>query len=208
LKPPARPATRLILMTPRITDVEAFATTLAAACGAADVAAVIADLEQRTDRAAWRMLAAPVQAAAAAFLTADNPEAVVEAGADGAHVTAFRDFAAARERLTGRIVGAGGLRSRDDAMSAAAGDADYVLFGEPDARGTRPGIPALLERIEWWSEVIRTPCVGFAATLEEVTAIARAGADFVALREAAWDATDPALAIAEAGRRLGVKEPA
>jgi len=207
LKTPARPATRLILMTPRIADAEAFAPLLAAACGAADIAAVIADLEHRNAEG-YRALAMPVQAAGAAFLLEDNPHAVADASADGVHLTSFKDFAAAREQLAGRIVGTGGLRSRDDAMTAAERNADYVLFGEADANGARPDLPQLIERIEWWAEVIQTPCVAFAANLTEIEPLARAGADFVSLREAAWNGGDPAAAVAEAAEMLAVKEPA
>lgn len=208
MKTPAPRATRLILMTPRIADAAAFAPLLATACGVADVAAVIADLETRNVPADYRVLAAPVQAAGAAFLLEDNPDAAADAGADGVHLTSFADFPAARERLAGRIVGTGGLRSRDDAMTAAERNADYVLFGEVDTNGARPDLSQIVERVEWWAEVIQTPCVAFAGDLTEIEPLARAGADFVALREAIWNAADPAAAVAEAGRMLAVKEPA
>ena len=83
-----------------------------------------------------------------------------------------------------RIVGAGGLQSRHDAMTAGEAGADYVLFGEPDRDGHRPRLEAIVERVHWWAEVFEPPCVGYAATLDEVGALAAAGADFVLLDDA------------------------
>ena len=37
------------------------------------------------------------------------------------------------------------------------------------------------ERVAWWARVFEVPCVGFAASLEEVEPLAAAGADFVAV---------------------------
>ena len=53
-------------------------------------------------------------------------------------------------------------------MLAAEAGADYVMFGEPDATGERPGFEAIEERVAWWAEVFETPCVGYAASLDEV----------------------------------------
>ena len=44
----------------------------------------------------------------------------------------------------------------------------------------------MLDRVGWWAEVLTIPCVGYAANLDEVEALARAGADFVALDPAVW----------------------
>jgi thiamine-phosphate pyrophosphorylase len=91
----------------------------------------------------------------------------------------------------------------------AGENADYVMFGEPEADGRRPSFAAILERIEWWAAVFEIPCVGFAATLDEVGPLAAAGADFVALGESIWDdPRGPAAAVADAATRLGVPEPA
>ena len=108
-----------------------------------------------------------------------------------------------------RIAGCGGLATRHDAMLAAEAGADYVMFGEPDTAGHRPGFEAVLDRVSWWAEVFEAPCVGFATSLDEVEALARAGADFVALSDTAWcDGQDVATVIREAAQRLSVAEPA
>ena len=46
------------------------------------------------------------------------------------------------------------------------------------------------ERVAWWAEVLTIPCVGYAASLDEVEALARAGADFVAIGESIWRERD------------------
>ena len=54
-------------------------------------------------------------------------------------------------------------------MAAGEAGADYVLFGEPDAKGQRPSVEAIAERLQWWAELFEPPCVGFAASREEAT---------------------------------------
>jgi thiamine-phosphate pyrophosphorylase len=71
-------------------------------------------------------------------------------------------------------------------MRAGESGADYVMFGEPDPDGRRPGFEAVLDRVAWWSEVMVIPCVAYAAALDEVAARARAGAEFVAIGETIW----------------------
>src|SRR6202035_673447 len=81
------------------------------------------------------------------------------------------------------------LTTRHDAMTAAEQGADYVLFGELDARGQRPSTDAIAERLQWWAELFEPPCVGFAASCEEASQFAASGADFVLVGDFIW--TDP-----------------
>src|SRR6267142_2098815 len=85
-----------------------------------------------------------------------------------------------------RIAGVGGLTTRHDSMTAAEAGADYVLFGEPDARGQRPSVEAIAERLQWWAELFEPPCVGFAASRQEIGEFAAAGADFVLVGDFIW----------------------
>jgi thiamine-phosphate pyrophosphorylase len=95
------------------------------------------------------------------------------------------------------------MTTRHDAMLAAEADADYILFGEPDLNGERPGLTAIEDRVSWWQEVFEPPCVGYATTLDEAGALAAAGADFVAVADFVWnDPQGPAAAVAEAAERL------
>ncbi|MDP2357383.1 MAG: thiamine phosphate synthase, partial [Beijerinckiaceae bacterium] len=98
-----------------------------------------------------------------------------------------------------RIVGAGGTRTRHDAMSAGELDVDYMCFGDPSPDGWTPDIDLIVERVGWWSSIFNVPCVGFASRLEDVEPIVSAGADFVALGDALWaDSRGAAVAAAEA----------
>ena len=77
-----------------------------------------------------------------------------------------------------RIAGVGGLATRHDSMAAGEAGADYVLFGEPDARGQRPSPEAIAERLQWWAELFEPPCVGFAASQRGGRRIRRGGRGF------------------------------
>ena len=92
-------------------------------------------------------------------------------------------------------------------MLAAEVGADYVMFGEPDEDGNRPSFEAIAERVAWWAEVFEIPCVGFAASLDEVEPLAQAGADFIAVGDCVFaDARGCAAALADVARRLAVAE--
>ena len=108
-----------------------------------------------------------------------------------------------------RIVGAGGLRSRDDAMEAGEQDADYVMFGEPARDGWSPPAEQVLERAGWWTEIFNVPCVAYAATLADVAALAQTRVDFIALRDAVWnDPRGPAAAVRDAQAAIAAVEGA
>jgi thiamine-phosphate pyrophosphorylase len=208
-----RPAPRLYLVTPPIADAQAFSATLAAGLAAGDVAAVLlrlAEGDERTQINRAKALAPLVQDRDAALLLGGHADLVARAGADGAHLSGIAEFSAAIGRLKPeRIVGAGGLETRHDAMTAADAGADYVMFGEPDDAGQRPSFEAIEERVAWWAEVFECPCVGFAATIEEVAPLVKAGADFVALGDWLWcDPQTIAAAVADAARHLRLPESA
>jgi thiamine-phosphate pyrophosphorylase len=173
-------------------DTAAFARDLEAVLAAGDVAAVLLRLAEADERPTInraKNVAAVVQCRDIALLVDGRPEIVARAGADGAHLTGIEALRAALPTLRpGRIVGAGGLHSRHDAMLAGEADADYVMFGEPDhgESGGGPSLEALTERLTWWAELFQPPCVGYAAGKDEVRALAEAGADFVALGDWIW----------------------
>jgi thiamine-phosphate pyrophosphorylase len=208
-----RPAPRLYLTTPPISDAAAFSLQLSSAMDAGDVAAVLlrlADSDERSLINRAKALAALVQDRGAALLLDGQVELVARAGADGAHLNGIAAFSEALAHLKPeRIAGVGGLTTRHDAMLAAERGADYVMFGEPDATAARPAFEAIEERIAWWAEVFESPCVGFAASLDEIAPLVAAGADFIALGDFLW--RDPAAikaAADEAFRLLQMPEPA
>lgn len=197
-----RPAPRLYLVTPAITDATAFAPALEAALAAGDVAAVLlrlADADDRTQINRIKILAPVAQMAGAALLADGHVNLVARSGADGAHVVGVVGVVDALEALKPDwVVGVGGLASRHDAMTAAEGGCDYVMFGEIDAQGRRAPFDAIAERVSWWAEVFEIPCVGYAASIDEVAPLIEAGADFIAVGHDAddWIWRDPARAIA------------
>ena len=140
------------------------------------------DGEERAQVERIEALRILIQSNGAALLLDGHPGLVAPTQADGAHLTGIEAFTAAAPGLKPKsIAGCGALTTRHDAMLAAESGADYVMFGEPDRDGRRPGFEAVLDRVGWWAEVLTIPCVGYAADLDEVEALARAGADFVAL---------------------------
>jgi thiamine-phosphate pyrophosphorylase len=191
--PPPRPNARIYLATPPLADGAGFDGKLTEALGAADIAAVLLRLAPGDDRSMIKRikpLVPRVQERGAALLLDGHIEIVARAGADGAHANGIDAMNVALRALKpDRIVGAGGLASRHDAMTAGEAGADYVLFGEAEANGHRPRFEAVVERVQWWAEVFEPPCVGYAASLGEVGPLAAAGADFVLLDDAVW--SDP-----------------
>jgi thiamine-phosphate pyrophosphorylase len=135
-----------------------------------------------------KALAPAIQDRGAALLLDGHVELVARAGADGAHLTGIEAMADGLPTLKpDRIAGVGGLRTRHDSMAAGEAGADYVLFGEPDALKQRPSVEAIAERLRWWAELFEPPCVGFAASHEEIGEFAAAGADFILVGDFIWN---------------------
>jgi thiamine-phosphate pyrophosphorylase len=188
--PPPRPLPRLYLATPVVDDPSHLILQLPDLLAAADVAALLVRLketDQRTMISRLKQLAPAIQNAGAALLVEDHAELVARAGADGAHLAGIAALEEALPSLRpDRIAGVGGLATRHDSMAAGELGADYVLFGEPDAKGARPSAEAIAERLQWWDELFEPPCVGFAASLDEAGEFAAAGADFVLAGDFIW----------------------
>jgi thiamine-phosphate pyrophosphorylase len=198
---------RLYLATPAVDDPSGLVTSLPGLLAGADIAAVLLKLEvtdQRTMIARIKALAPAIQNAGAALLLDGHVELVARAGADGAHLSSLAALEEALPSLKpDRIAGVGGLATRHDSMIAGESGADYVLFGEPDAKGHRPSMEAVAERLDWWAELFEPPCIGYAASSAEAYEFARAGADFVLVNDAVWgDPRGTAAALAECGQAL------
>jgi thiamine-phosphate pyrophosphorylase len=205
LTPHASPERALYLVTPRLSaaDAQAFAGVFAGALEAAPVACALLRLKPDSLAEAGAVAAPFLRAAIdanCALLLENDAGLAARLGADGVHVAgAGADLSAAIERLKPHsIVGAGALRTRDEAMIAGEMGADYVMFGEPDGATRTMGLASLIERVAWWAEIFETPCVAYAGALAEARALADAGADFVALGEAIWGSCSPRAAAREA----------
>src|SRR2546427_141128 len=95
-------------------------------------------------------------------------------------------------------------RALDEMLAAA--DVAAVLLRLP--AGGHPPFAELVERVAWWAELFELPCVGCAASLDEVGALAAAGADFVALGDFVFsDSRGPSAMIRAAAERLSAPEP-
>ena len=204
---PPRPVPRLYLATPEVDDPSSLAAGLPGLLAAADVAAVLLRLkptDQRSMISRVKALAPAIQDNGAALLLDGHVGLVARGGADGAHLTGVEALKEALPTLKpDRIAGVGGLTTRHDSMTAGEAGADYVLFGEPDARGQRPSIAAIAERLQWWAELFEPACVGFAASREEVFEFAAAGADFVLVGNLIWnDARGAAAALLDAEQAI------
>jgi thiamine-phosphate pyrophosphorylase len=202
---------RLYVVTPAVSDPVALSGALTEIFGAVDVAAVLLSLRDADERALInriKAVAPGVQGPGAALLVDGRPDVVARAGADGAHLAGLDALmAAVRTLKPNYIAGAGGLHSRHDAMVAAETGADYVMFGEPDAGGHHPSQDAIIDRVAWWAEVFEIPCVGYAATLDDIDALVAAGADFVAVGDALFqDPRGPKAAAAQAAAQLSFAE--
>jgi thiamine-phosphate pyrophosphorylase len=198
---------RLYLATPVVDDPAPLIASLPAVLAETDIAAVLVRLkptDQRTMISRIKALASAIQGGGAALLLDGHAELVARGGADGAHLTGIE---AMQEELPSlkpdRIAGVGGLPTRHDSMAAGEAGADYVLFGEPDARGQRPSVEAIAERLQWWAELFEPPCIGFAASREEAYEFAAAGADFVLVGDFIWaDPRGAAAALKDAQQAI------
>lgn len=201
--------TRLMLVTPELAETEAFAPVFAAALAAGDVAAVVIRLAAADDRTriarAKPLIATAQEAGAAALLAGEGVEDIIgKAGADGVHLVSATLLPDMVERFSPeKIVGFATTRSRDAAMEAGEAGVDYLLIGLDEAEPW--DADTIRDRTEWWAEIFEVPCAGFAATIDDVAAIAAAGAEFVALGDAVWRHEDgPAAGVAAAGAQISL----
>ncbi len=198
-------APRLYLITPAIAETRAFIAPFEAALAAGDVACVLL----RTAEAVVVPRLAPIAQRRGIACLVDDPRLAASSDCDGVHVHGVGAAleAALATMKPQRIVGVGDLVSRDDAMSAGEAGVDYLMFGAPDKARD---FAEIRERIAWWAEIFNPSCVGYARSLDEVAPLARAGADFVALCELAWDDPHgPAAGVEAAQRALNAaREPA
>lgn len=208
----ANPA-RLMLVTPVVTDATSLALQLQAALAVGDIAAILlrpAPGDERSIINLIKELAPLVQARGAALVVETDASIAMRGGADGVHLPGRPDLiASTRATLKGeRILGAGSLRARHDAMEAGEAGVDYVMFGEQREDGTWPPLSVLVERAGWWAELFETPCVACAPDLDAVAALAATGAEFIALGAWLFDGTSDvptSIRTAEAAIRGAVR---
>lgn len=200
---------RFILFTPE-DEFSNLPSLLAEVCNSADVAAIILHTGHNSNDkkiiSRIRDISAAFQNTDVALMLEGHAELAAKTDIDGAHLSSCEALKLAIPLLKPRrIAGAGGLVSRHDAMTAGEAGADYVLFGDRKAGEKQPAFEPIIERISWWAEIFEVPCVGYAASLNEIEKIAQAGADFIALGDVVWKAEDkPAEAISKASKCLAL----
>ncbi len=209
---------RLYLVTPPLERLGDFPDQLRQAVEPGDIACVLVRLKARDDQEAKKIVRAAADIAqprgAAVLLEADagadSATLAMRANADGVHYGRglTPEFVEGAAKLKPRrIVGLGGVNSRDDAMVAGEADVDYLMFGAPDADGNTPDPAKTLELVTWWADIFNVPCVAYAHDLAEIVEYAKAGAEFIALGAAVFE--DPrgvAAAMADARRVIALSQ--
>lgn len=201
---------RIVLIAPPLASAE----HICSAFEGGDVASLILP-ENGMDDAAFQAFAEKVvpvaQAAGVAVVIAGDSRIAGRVHADGIHLDAGKDeLAEAIERLQSKMmVGAGGAKTRDDALDLGETRPDYIFFGrfgydtKPEAHSRN------LSLGQWWAEMIQIPCIVMAGSdLASVAAVAATGAEFVALSSAVYgDGVEPAAAVARANALLDEAAP-
>ena len=213
---PAEIRCRLCLVTPPSYEADEFAPRLADALAGGDVASLFITASRHDPAALQRAAALLVPIAVArgvAALIHNDTRIAARIAADGVHIdTGVVDLATALDTFRNKkIVGAGNIGSRHDAMEFAEAGPDYLFFGRLDGDTSDTTFPKALDLAAWWSSVTVIPAIVMGGrTLASVDEAARNQIDFVALSSAVWaDARGPSAAVAEVAERLAAaREPA
>jgi thiamine-phosphate pyrophosphorylase len=190
---------RLVLIAPKADDADALAKKIADAVSGGDVASLILPrydhdqdgYQNRAERVIERLGDRDV-----AVILSGDTRIAGRVGADGIHLeSGQRDIADAVERLQSRmIVGAGGAKTRHEAMEIGEARPDYIFFGRFGYDTAPEPHPRNLSLGEWWAELVEIPCIVMGGnTIESARTVAETRAEFVALSSAIFaDGADPA----------------
>ena len=150
-------------------------------------------------------LAEPLQRicadAGVSFIVNDSMGLAKRLGADGVHLgQQDGDVREARALLGAQAqIGVTCHDSRHLAMEAGEAGADYVAFGAFYPTTTKPSHyrpdPSILS---WWASLFEIPCVAIGGiTPDNAKPLIDAGADFIAVCQAVWSASEPAKTVSE-----------
>lgn len=205
-------ASQIYLITPpAIADIGAFTRTLDDVFSATPIACLQLRLKDVSDEDVLISAGALLPIARrhdVAFLVNDRPDLALKAGADGVHVgQQDASYAEARKVLgPDRTIGVTCHDSYHLAMEAGEAGADYVAFGAFFRTRTKEApARADISLIEDWSAMTTIPCVAIGGIAPENCApLVRAGADFLAVSGAVWNAPEgPAAAAARLAAAIG-----
>jgi thiamine-phosphate pyrophosphorylase len=200
---------RIVLIAPRLDDPSKLKALVELAAAGGDVASLIlpayGDGEAAFQRRA-EMVVPTMQARGIAVMIEGDTRVAGRVGADGIHFEGRKaGLEELIEKFQGRMmIGAGGARTRDEALELGEARPDYMFFGrfgydtepEPHRRNLSLG--------SWWAEMIELPSIVMAGTdIASVRTVAATGAEFVALSNAVFaDDADPAERVAAANALL------
>ncbi len=190
------------------------ASALGDALSGGDVASVILpqyELGEQEFQERAEQLCPVVQDSGAAFIIAGDTRIAGRIGADGIHLESGRSgiedaIAATKGRI---IVGAGGAKTRHEALELGEAQPDYLFFGKFGFDTKAEPHPRNIALGQWWAEMVEIPCIVMAGSeIGSVVPVAETGADFVALGEAVFNASgSPAERIREANALLDAHAP-
>jgi thiamine-phosphate pyrophosphorylase len=183
--------TSITLLSPFLNETELFAAHLEEACATRIPQALILrfmPMDERRMINAIKYLAPIAQNNNIAVLAQVTSSVAIRGGADGVHLEKgperIKELAQALKPA--RMVGIGGITSRDESMMAGEMGADYIMFGEPDIEGNMSNLEQVIELASWWSELFEIPCIAFAPALKTIPFLAKTGAEFIGLSDAVW----------------------
>ena len=206
--PERRPACQLYLISPPVIDA-GFSDRLKAALEAAPVAAFQLRLKGIDDHAIARA-AEPLQKLCAdydtSFIINDSIGLAKRLGADGVHLGQGDGDPRDARQILGKDaqIGVTCHNSRHLAMEAGEAGADYVAFGAFFDTGTkRVEHYADPEILSWWTTLFPIPGVAIGGiTPDNAATLVAAGADFIAVSGAVWQAESGAAAAVQAFDRI------
>lgn len=204
---------RLVLITPP-DAVAGFEAKLAAALEGGDVASLIIPRYDIGD-AAFQDLAERLvplaQDKGVAAIVAGDTRVAGRVKADGIHVEGRKsELAEAVAHYGGKLmVGAGGAKTRDDALELGEEQPDYVFFGRFGYDNKPEPHPRNLTLGRWWAEMISIPGIVLGGNdVASVRDVAATGVEFVALSSAIFgEGRDVAAEVARANALLDEHAP-
>lgn len=152
-------------------------------------------------------LAQAVHAAGAVLIVNDHPDIALASGADGVHLGQDDlPVEEARRLCGGNLLIGISTHSREQAVAAAAGGADYLGFGPLFPTVTKDAGPAQgRERLRMVKDAVAIPVLAIGGiTVENAAEAVRAGADGVAVISAILAAPDAGAAARALVARIAV----
>jgi thiamine-phosphate pyrophosphorylase len=205
---------RIVLIAPQGLAADVFVERFGKALAGGDVASVILpayELGEVEFQELAEKIVPIAQAKNVAVVIAGESRIAARTKADGVHVEGGRAaLDDAIDRLQDKmIVGAGGAKTRDDALELGEARPDYVFFGRFAYDNKPEPHPRNLTLGRWWAEVIEVPCIVLAGSdVESTRDVAETGVEFVALSAAVFgDGVDPASAVERANAILDEAAP-